>query len=131
MLIGRSSVSYREVMKAWLECDEVLRRRKVLVSFGVRGCFCKRWCQVGKSRESVMEQIILPKVCRREVMRLAHTIPMAGRRLLSEYYEGSIGQQFFRMTIVVVVNGVRGQHNTKWHMHHWYLYQLLMNLSLG
>ena len=27
--------------KAWLECNEVLRRRKVLVSFGVRGCFCE------------------------------------------------------------------------------------------
>ena len=28
-------------------------------------------------------------------MRLAHNILMAGRRLLSEYYEGSIGHWFF------------------------------------
>ena len=40
--------------------------------FWHKGLLLQRWCQVSKSRESDVEQMI----CRREVMRLAHTILM-------------------------------------------------------
>ena len=38
----------------------------------------RKWTPIGRNEEMVVDQIVLPKSCRQQVLHLAHTIPLAG-----------------------------------------------------
>ena len=42
------------------------------------GLVYRRWVPPTQDEEMAVEQIVLPKECRRTVLHLAHTIPIAG-----------------------------------------------------
>ncbi len=58
------------------------------------GLVYRRWVPPGREEETAIEQIVLPKECRRTVLRMAHTIPIAGhlgrkktaQRILRRFY---------------------------------------------
>ena len=68
--------------------------------FRREGLFYRRWKPPGRGVEYEVEQLILPKQCRKTVLELAHDIPMAGhqgrdktrQRILRRFYWPSVFQ---------------------------------------
>ena len=68
--------------------------------FKREGLFYRRWKPPGRGVEYDVEQLILPKQCRKTVLELAHDIPMAGhqgrdktqQRILRRFYWPSVFQ---------------------------------------
>ena len=46
--------------------------------FRREGIMYRRWVPRGREEEAAVEQIILPRQCRRTVLQIAHTIPLGG-----------------------------------------------------
>eukprot|EP00731_Ephydatia_muelleri_P002368 Em0001g2368a len=73
--------------------------------FKREGLFYRRWKPPGRSVEYDVEQLILPKQCRKTVLELAHDIPMAGHQgrdktRRSGSYGDSTGRRRVAMDIV-------------------------------
>ncbi|KAL5517047.1 hypothetical protein EMCRGX_G002514 [Ephydatia muelleri] len=69
--------------------------------FKREGLFYRRWKPPGRGVEYDVEQLILPKPCRKTVLELAHDIPMAGHQgrdktRRSGSYGDSTGRRYFR-----------------------------------
>eukprot|EP00731_Ephydatia_muelleri_P002302 Em0001g2302a len=69
--------------------------------FKREGLYYRRWKPPGRGVEYDVEQLILPKQCRKTVLELAHDIPMAGHQgrdktRRSGSYGDSTGRRYFR-----------------------------------
>ena len=64
--------------------------------FRRKGLFYRRWKPPERGVEYKVEQLILPKQCRKTVLELAHDIPMAGHqgRARQDTAAGSIGRRY-------------------------------------
>ena len=68
--------------------------RSGVAFFRREGLLHRRWVPKGRDREMSVEQLVLPQKCRDMVMKLAHTIPLAGhlgkaktvKRILQRFY---------------------------------------------
>ena len=62
--------------------------------FRREGIIYRRWIPPQKEKEMGVDQIVLPKICRRSILRIAHTLPTAGHlgqkktaeRILKRFY---------------------------------------------
>ena len=69
------------------------------------GLLYRRWVPSGRREEEMaVEQLVLPEKCRKTVMKLAHSIPLAGEiRQPGGYYNVSTGRQFTEMSQTTAV----------------------------
>ena len=66
--------------------------------FRKNGVLYRRWVERGQPEEAAIEQIVLPKLCRKAVLQLAHSIPLGGHlgkkkttdRILKRFYWPSL-----------------------------------------
>ena len=68
-----------EKLKELQETDPSLTGMEIVPGYFQRdGVMYRRWVPKGRAEDAAVEQIVLPRACRKTVLHLAHTIPLGG-----------------------------------------------------
>ena len=98
LCVGREDLCRLQRNDASLAGVQRMAEREGSNFFWANGLLMRRWGSAGKGAGSEVDQIVLPKECRREVLRLARTIPLVehlGRKKTTQ----QVLRRFYWLTI--------------------------------